>query len=153
MNQLSQKKTELIRNAGFLLNGIGIGIVFSGSAWLQNSNHHELFMIGLWIIVGGNFLRSAKTKEEKENELQKKSDRYARMAERIGPSRIKLVFKASVLFTVVVFAIAMAVMISGSMNSVWPLIGLITVGLVTASLTHEPDPIGRDEQRQDRAHS
>jgi uncharacterized membrane protein len=139
MNQLSQKYTELIRNTGFLLNGIGIGIVFSSSEWMRATSHHDLFMIGLVVITVGTFLRAAKNEGEKEKEYKRKRARYSRMADRIGSDRIKSVYKYSLLGTVVLFAIAMGIMVSGSMNFVWPLIALIAVALVLATLTHEPN--------------
>jgi ABC-type enterochelin transport system permease subunit len=143
MNQLSPKANQFIRNTGFILNGIGIGFLFSGSEWLRATNQHSIVVIGLVVMTIGTFLRSARNKEETEKEYERKSARYARIAERVGHDRIKSVYKFSLIATVVFFAIAMGIMISGSMNFVWPLIVMIAVALVLATFTHAPDPTSR----------
>jgi hypothetical protein len=153
MNQFTEKYTGAIRSSGWLLNGIGIGIVFSGSDWIQSVGNHDLFVLGLLVIVIGNFLRAAKTEEEKEKESQRKNDRYNRLSDRLGSNRVKITHKASIFSTLVLFCIAMSIMFSGSMSFVWPLIGLIVIGLILAMLTQQPVPTSRGEQRQSRAHS
>jgi len=146
MNLSSQRKAGSIRNAGFLLSGVGLGVLLFGSDWVEATSHYERFFIGMSIIAIGNFLRAARTEEEKKNEFQRKKDRYARTAERLGNNRIKAVHRISIIGTLILFAIALTIIIKGSMDFVWPLIALIIASLVVAAFTTEPSPTRRWSQ-------
>ena len=125
------------------MNGIGIGVVLCSSDWVRSVDRHDLFVLGLLVIVIGNVLRAVRTEKEKEKESQMKNDRYSSLIERFGVSKVKSTYKVSIISTVVLFCIAMSIMFSGSMTFVWPLIGLIAIALTLATFTHEPDPTSR----------
>ena len=143
MNQFTEKYAGTILSTGWLMNGIGIGIVFGGSDWVRSADRHDLFVLGLLVVVIGNFLRAARTEEEKEKESQRENDRYARLTNKFGAKRVKITYKASISSTLVFFCLAMSIMLSGSTSFVWPLIGLIIIGLALAMLTHQPVPTSR----------
>lgn len=136
---MTKQSASLLRKIGYLLilSGAALAFLASGLKLIDGASMTPLW--ALFVIFSGTYLAGLKTESEREEEINEKRARYARIVQRFGVERVRFALKAAVVAILALSPVALITFLFDSMPFFWLSVVLIACLVSLAVVADNPD--------------
>ena len=135
---MNKKRALLLRKFGQILIVSGAALAFFASQWDLIGSAIDP-VLALFVILAGTYLAGLRTESEREEEMNEKRTRYARIVQRFGFGRVQFALKAAVVAILALFPAALLTFLFDNMPFFWLSTALIACLVSLAVVTDNPD--------------
>jgi peptidoglycan/LPS O-acetylase OafA/YrhL len=136
---MTKQRAQLLRKLGVLLIVSGAALAFVGSLWNFTDGVLSNPFWTLFVILAGTSLAGLRTESEREEEMNDKRARYARIVQRFGVERVRFALKAAVVAILALSPVALIAFLFENMPFFWLSLVLIACLVSLVVVTDNPD--------------